>query len=668
LIPLLEEKSIGEAYFEVSKRVPEQAKDIFVRAGAYFGCVEAQFEYAKNHCFTANEIFYWYSQAAAGGNAEAADCIAVELAAGKYIKTDYEKAIFYSTLAVNNNRNQNSRIYLNHALLLDELKKTEEAEKYFRLATNNSENLEACFQYGLMLQKHDKFEMAQSMYLSAGQKGHVNSMTNYVVLCKDKKGYEPLFCARINENVTSFKEAYLLAHMYEYLSKELQVQYKEDILKILFKLSQNEDRKESGVTYFLLGSLYRSFETEAELKQAVQFFLIASERGEGKADIELGNMYRKGWGVAKDPSIAFRYHEQSIERGLSDGYNSAGLFLMDLDDPGQDPKAFRYFQKAFKEDANNRTYSAYNLAQMHKYGRGGALKNAKLIENYYRIAGENPELIVIANYGWFHYLATNGILDLPKFINLLQIGVEQKDPESLSAMGQCMLLDPQKSQDKKLRREAVLHIFNAAKAGVSSAKVIFTCLTQIGIEWAIKKDPVKAERYLQHFNDEEIRVFENALATYIVKLKEVLQPKAIIEESNEAEESPTESDGEEVAVEVDEIVEELELSPEPEAIARKPNLEILKLQAELELIQGKKQVKWRKVRSLMERVMTATTGSLTPGKGSGHRVEIGGEVSSLHIPHGNNSTELKGGRLESTVTLLQGALEKAAEAKKKENE
>lgn len=79
---------------------------------------------------------------------------------------------------------------------------------------------------------------------------------------------------------------------------------------------------------------------------------------------------------------------------------------------------------------------------------------------------------------------------------------------------------------------------------------------------------------------------------------------------------------------------------------------------------GKKQVKWRKVQSLMGKLINLTSGSFSPatGGGSGHHGKINDVAVHLHIAHGkgHNPTELTGGRLEAILAALKEASQNPA--------
>ena len=67
-----------------------------------------------------------------------------------------------------------------------------------------------------------------------------------------------------------------------------------------------------------LGQMYRKGEGIAEDKrEAVRWYQKAAEQGKAKAQYNLGWMYRKGEGVAEDKREAVRWYQKAAEQGLA---------------------------------------------------------------------------------------------------------------------------------------------------------------------------------------------------------------------------------------------------------------------------------------------------------------------------------------------------------------
>ncbi|HCC25221.1 MAG TPA: hypothetical protein DEP85_06935, partial [Holosporales bacterium] len=103
--------------------------------------------------------------------------------------------------------------------------------------------------------------------------------------------------------------------------------------------------------------------------------------------------------------------------------------------------------------------------------------------------------------------------------------------------------------------------------------------------------------------------------------------------------------------------ESAKLQSEKEEESSHLDPKIQRLLDEFDRCTGKKKIKWRKMETLMQKFMQLTSGSITPGKGSGRRVECAGIITGLHIPHGRDSSELTGGRLKSMRELMKNAFQ-----------
>ncbi|MEY2343128.1 tetratricopeptide repeat protein [Acidithiobacillus sp. IBUN Pt1247-S3] len=73
-----------------------------------------------------------------------------------------------------------------------------------------------------------------------------------------------------------------------------------------------------GEAAFYLGTLYAPPICKQERtvpkswSQALHWYRVASDLGEGKADFDLGLAYEKGLGVAKDPTLARYYYRRMM--------------------------------------------------------------------------------------------------------------------------------------------------------------------------------------------------------------------------------------------------------------------------------------------------------------------------------------------------------------------
>lgn len=117
---------------------------------------------------------------------------------------------------------------------------------------------------------------------------------------------------------------------------------------------------------FSLGVLYRDAQPP-DAERAIAYFEQSAKAGRGAALTAIGDMYRDGKGVPKDPSLARQYYERAIAAGETGpaSYAVAGLYR----DPaaGNPAAAIPYLEQSA---AGGRAASYSALAEMYRRGEG----------------------------------------------------------------------------------------------------------------------------------------------------------------------------------------------------------------------------------------------------------------------------------------------------------
>lgn len=118
-------------------------------------------------------------------------------------------------------------------------------------------------------------------------------------------------------------------------------------------------------------------------KKAVQFFLMAAEKGNMEAQYKLGVMYEGGFGVTQDFATAYTWYQQAAQQGHGAAANNIGTMYEKGKGVNTDPvEAIKWYRNAA---AKGVAAANYNLGDAYLYGTGVAKDRIKAIE-YYRIA------------------------------------------------------------------------------------------------------------------------------------------------------------------------------------------------------------------------------------------------------------------------------------------
>ena len=79
---------------------------------------------------------------------------------------------------------------------------------------------------------------------------------------------------------------------------------------------------------------------------------IKAEKGDAKAQFNLGNCYRTGEGVTKDAAEAVKWYRKAAEQDYAEAQNNLGLLLRQWRRRGEGlPEAVKWYRKAAEQDA-----------------------------------------------------------------------------------------------------------------------------------------------------------------------------------------------------------------------------------------------------------------------------------------------------------------------------
>lgn len=139
-------------------------------------------------------------------------------------------------------------------------------------------------------------------------------------------------------------------------------------------LEAEKIRPHSG-TEFEIGLLYGD---KKDYKKAAEWYQKSAAQGNSRAQNNLGNLYRRGKGVAQDYKKAMELYQQAAAQGNNRAYSNIGdLYAEGLGVKRDDKKAFEYYNKAL--EAGN-PYVYENLVDFYMNGRGVAKDEMKAVQ------------------------------------------------------------------------------------------------------------------------------------------------------------------------------------------------------------------------------------------------------------------------------------------------
>jgi TPR repeat protein len=133
--------------------------------------------------------------------------------------------------------------------------------------------------------------------------------------------------------------------------------------------------------------------------KAFEWFTKSAGQGDAEGQINLGECYEKGKGVAKDEKKSFEWHTKSAEQGNAYGQFKLGWFHRDGIGVAKDvKKAFEWYSKS-AEQGN----ATGQICVGYCYSRGiGVTKDEKEAVKWYTKAAEEGEPHGLSNIAWIY--------------------------------------------------------------------------------------------------------------------------------------------------------------------------------------------------------------------------------------------------------------------------
>ena len=122
------------------------------------------------------------------------------------------------------------------------------------------------------------------------------------------------------------------------------------------------------ITAALLLSLSATAFAQAPTSEQIAQYTAAAERGEARAQFNLGSMYENGEGVPEDDATAVKWYTKAAEQGNANAQSNLGLMYdHGRGVPEDDATAVQWYRKAAEQgDANAQS----NLGLMYNHGDG----------------------------------------------------------------------------------------------------------------------------------------------------------------------------------------------------------------------------------------------------------------------------------------------------------
>jgi TPR repeat protein len=255
-------------------------------------------------------------------------------------------------------------------------------------------------------------------------------------------------------------------------------------LKILRPLALRGD----GNAQIKLGEMYQAgFGVPKDLKEAIRWYRLAADQGNANAQFTLGRMYGTGIRVPKDLKEAIRWYRLAADQGNANAQFKLGLMYASGDGVPKDLKeAIRWYRLAADQGDE---YAQYFLGVSYEDG-DGVPKDPQEAIRWYRLAADQGNARAQYNLGLM-YASGDGVpKDLKEAIRWYRAAADQGDEYAQFSLGVRYANGDGVPKDPK---ESVRWYRLAADQGNATAQFI------LGVRYdngdGVPKDPKEAVRW-----------------------------------------------------------------------------------------------------------------------------------------------------------------------------
>ena len=166
--------------------------------------------------------------------------------------------------------------------------------------------------------------------------------------------------------------------------------------------------------------------------EAVLWFRRAAEQGYAPAQAAIGYMYDAGRGVGQDDEVALSWYRLAAEQGDARGQSNFGVMYENGRGVAQDyAEAVRWFRRAAEQgDARGQN----NLGVMYENGRGVAQDYAEAVR-WFRRAAEQGDALGKSNLGVMYENGRGVAQDYTEAVRWFRRAVEQGDARGQNSLG-----------------------------------------------------------------------------------------------------------------------------------------------------------------------------------------------------------------------------------------
>jgi uncharacterized protein len=175
-------------------------------------------------------------------------------------------------------------------------------------------------------------------------------------------------------------------------------------------------------TVRLIYQLGRSYAKKNDFKSAFVQYQKAADQGYVLAEYNLGVLYEKGWGVAKDDARAVTWYRKAAEQGMALAQSNLGNMYRNGQGVSQDyPEALRWLHKAADQgDA----HALVVLGLMFAEGQGVRQDYIEAVK-FYRKAAESGDARAQTNLGSMYGLGTGVPQDYAEAAKWFRLAADQ---------------------------------------------------------------------------------------------------------------------------------------------------------------------------------------------------------------------------------------------------
>jgi uncharacterized RDD family membrane protein YckC len=158
------------------------------------------------------------------------------------------------------------------------------------------------------------------------------------------------------------------------------------VIALMFLASPLQAQQQSSDDAYNKG---REFEKEQNYADAMHWYQVASDQGDTRAQVMIGDLHNEGHGVPEDPGEALRWYHMAADKGNVVAENNIGYFYLTGRGVPQDTgEALIWLQKASDQ---NYSQSEKTIAMIYFQGIGVPADRAEAIRWLHKAADDGDE-------------------------------------------------------------------------------------------------------------------------------------------------------------------------------------------------------------------------------------------------------------------------------------